>query len=321
MPEWADRAREGIAAAGQAPPSEHTIWMWLGFLALVLASLGLDLFAHRREHVVTVPEALRWTLFWVTLALGFNAFIWWRDGHQRALEFLTGYLIEQALSVDNIFVFIVIFQYFAVPAQFQHRVLLWGVIGAIVMRLGLVFAGVTLLQAFDWVKYVFGGILVWTAFKVLRGGDGEVHPERNPVVRLARRLLPMTQDYRGSRFTVLEEGRRVATPLLLVVLTVEATDLVFALDSVPAVLAVTTDTLIVYTSNIFAILGLRNMFFLLAGIIPKFRYLKVGLGVVLAFVGLKLALSEFLHIPIGLSLAVVGGVLGSSVLLSLLRKY
>ncbi|TAH37356.1 MAG: TerC family protein [Planctomycetota bacterium] len=316
LPALTAAAQEG-AAQTQASGNP---WLWGGFLALVIVLLSIDLFFHKGDHTVSVRSALKWTAFWTSLALCFNGYVLYEFGQQKALEFLTGYLIELALSVDNIFVFIVIFQYFAVPPQFQHRVLFWGVLGAIIMRAILILAGAALLNRFDWVKYVFGAILIYTAAKILRGSDSEVHPERNPVVRLFRRVLPMTHDYEGSRFLVKVDGRTLATPLLLVVIAVEATDVVFALDSVPAIFAVTRDTLIVYTSNIFAILGLRNMFFLLAGIVPKFRYLKVGLGLVLAFVGFKLAASEWVHVPIGISLGAVATLLGGSVALSLVRK-
>ena len=308
------------APAASDAASIGSPWFWTAFVALVIVLLSIDLFFHRGDHVVSVKSALRWTAFWVSLALAFNVYLYVEFGQQKGLEFLTGYLIEQALSIDNIFVFIVIFQFFAVPAQYQHRVLFWGVLGAIIMRAVLVLAGGALMSQFEWVKYVFGGILIYTAIRILRGHDAEVHPDQNPVVRLFRKFFPVTSDYHGSHFLAKIDGRTFATPLLLVVVAVEATDVVFALDSVPAIFAVTSDTLIVYTSNIFAILGLRNMFFLLAGILPRFRYLKYGLGLVLAFVGFKLAASEWFHVPIGLSLGVVAGLLGGSIFLSWVRK-
>src|SRR5688500_16639468 len=244
--------------------------------------------------------------------------MYFRFGSQPALEFLTGYLIEYALSVDNIFVFIVIFNYFAVPAAFQHRVLFWGILGAIGLRAAFILIGAALLQTFHWVIFVFGGFLVYTGFKILAHKGPQVHPERNPVVRFFRRLLPLTQSYHGQRFLVRLDGRRYATPLLLVLVMVEATDVVFAVDSIPAIFAGTRDPFLVFTSRIFAILGLRARYFLLASILERFRYLSVGIGLVLVFVGAKMLVSDFYHVPIGLSLAVVVILLAGSVIASLL---
>jgi tellurite resistance protein TerC len=292
--------------------------LWLGFTAFILALLALDLGVfHRKAHTVGYREALGWSAIWVGLALAFNLLVYHWFGSERALEFLTGYLIEKALSVDNIFVFLMVFSYFAVPSAFQHRVLFWGILGALLMRAAFIVAGAALLQRFHWIIYVFGAFLVLTGIRLLSGSGSEVHPERNPVYRLFRRFVPAVDRYHGAAFTVVENGRRFATPLLLVVVVLEATDLVFALDSIPAIFAVTTDPFIVYTSNVFAILGLRALYFLLAGALDQFRYLKVGLGLVLCFVGAKMALSDVLHVPIVASLAVVALLLAGSVAASL----
>ncbi|MFH0900078.1 MAG: TerC family protein [Pseudomonadota bacterium] len=295
--------------------------LWIGFTAFVLAMLALDLGAfHRKAHAVSSREALVWTLVWVSLAFAFNAAVYYWFGSERALEFLTGYLIEKALSVDNLFVFLVLFSYFAVPASLQHRVLFWGILGALVMRAIFVFAGAALIHKFHWVIYVFGVFLVVTGIKLLAHREGEIHPERNPVLRVFRRLVRAVSGYRGARFVVKEAGRWHATPLLMVLVVVEATDIVFAVDSIPAVFAVTTDPFIVYTSNIFAILGLRALYFLLAGMIGRFQYLKVGLGLVLAFVGTKMLLAGVYKIPILVSLSVIAALLGGSIVVSLLRQ-
>jgi tellurite resistance protein TerC len=294
--------------------------LWAGFTLFVLVMLALDLGVfHRQAHEVSVREALAWTGVWVTLALTFNVGIYFWFGAQSALEFLTGYVIEKALSVDNIFVFIVVFSVFAVPAKLQHRVLFWGILGALVMRAIFIFLGAALLQRFGWVIYVFGAFLVFTGIKLLRQKEDEVHPERNPLFRLFRRFVPSTSEYRGGQFTVVEAGKRYATPLMLVLVAIETTDLVFAVDSIPAIFAVTTDPFLVYTSNIFAILGLRALYFALAGMMGKFHYLKVGLSLVLIFVGAKMLLSFVYHMPIAASLGIIVSLLGGSVLASLLR--
>jgi tellurite resistance protein TerC len=299
--------------------SVGTPLLWGGFVAFVLAMLALDLGVfHRKEHTVRPREALLWSLAWISLALAFNAGVYHWFGPQRGLEFLTGYLIEKALSVDNLFVFLVLFSYFAVPAALQHRVLFWGILGALVMRALFIFAGTALLQSFHWVMYVFGAFLVFTGLRLLGHGGAEQHPERNPVLRLFRRVVPSVADYRGTRFWVKEGGRWLATPLLTVVVAVEATDIVFAVDSIPAVFAITTDPFIVFTSNIFAILGLRALYFLLAGMLGSFRFLKYGLGLVLAFVGVKMVLSGHVEIPIPVSLGVIAALLLLAVLASVL---
>jgi tellurite resistance protein TerC len=293
--------------------------LWIGFTAFILAMLALDLgIFHRNAHAVKMREALVWSAIWISLALLFNAGIYFWFGSDRALEFFTGYLIEKALSVDNLFVFLVLFSYFAVPAPLQHRVLFWGIVGALVMRAGFIFAGSALIQMFHWVIYIFGAFLVFTGVKLLAARESKMQPERNLVLRLFRRVVPTVSDYHGSRFSVKVAGRRAATPLLAVLAVIEATDIVFAVDSIPAIFAITRDPFIVFTSNIFAILGLRSLYFLLAGMIGRFRYLKVGLGSVLAFVGVKMLLVDIIHVPIALSLGIVGGLLGCSILFSML---
>ncbi len=297
-----------------------TPWLWIGFTVFVLGMLALDLGVfHRKAHAVGHREALTWTVVWVALAVAFSVFVFREFGHQRGLEFLTGYLIEYSLSIDNLFVFLLIFRYFAVPPPSQHRTLFWGILGALIMRGAFILLGVVLIQTFHWIIYVFGAFLVYAGIKMLRGTDLEVHPERNPVVRLFQRFVPVTSHYSGARLTVRRERRLYATPLLLVLVVVEATDLVFAVDSIPAIFAITRDPFIVYTSNVFAILGLRSLYFLVAAAIARFHYLKVGLGGVLSFVGAKMLLSEYYEIPIAASLAVVGVLLAASVAASLLR--
>jgi tellurite resistance protein TerC len=295
-------------------------WFWIGFLALVLFLLTFDLFwLQRRPHVIKVREAFAWVCFWVGLAAAFNVFVYFELGLKSALEFTTGYLVEQALSVDNIFVFLVIFRYFQVPAQFQHRVLFFGILGAIIMRAIFILTGAALLNRFHWVIYIFGIFLVVTGIKLaVQEGIG-VHPERNPLLKWLRRLMPITRDFHAQRFFVRRPEGLAATPLLAVLVVVEATDVVFAVDSIPAIFGVTRDPFIVYTSNIFAILGLRALFFLLAGIIDKFHYLKYGLGLVLAFIGIKMLISWRIEIPIGVSLGIVALLLGGSIALSFLR--
>jgi TerC family integral membrane protein len=281
-----------------------------------MLALDLGVF-HRKAHVVRFREALTWSVVWVALALGFNALIWTWFGPTKGLEFLTGYLIEKALSVDNIFVFLVIFGYFAVPSAYQHRVLFWGILGALVMRAIFIAAGAALITKFHWIIYLFGALLLLTGVKLFVQRNEHMQPEKNPVLRLFRRFVPTVAEFHGQRFTVVQAGRRYATPLLAVLVLVEATDLVFAVDSIPAVFAVTKDPFIVYTSNIFAILGLRAMFFLLAGVMDRFLYLKPGLAAVLVFVGAKMMLTDIYKIPIAVSLGVVAGILAVAVVASL----
>lgn len=292
---------------------------WIGFLSIILILLLLDLFVfHRKPHEVKTGEATKWVIFWVGLAGAFNVFVYFEFGAAKALEFTTGYLIEEALSIDNVFVFLVLFKYFHVPKELQHRVLFFGILGAIILRGVFILAGAALIAEFHWVIYIFGAFLVFTGIKLVIQDEVEVHPERNPALKLLRRIVPMTSDYRGPKFFVKEAGKRLATPLLAVLVVVEATDVVFAVDSIPAIFGVTHDPFIVYTSNIFAILGLRALFMLLAGIMDKFRFLKYGLGLVLVFVGCKMLISGWYHVPIGISLGVVVLLLGGSVLLSFL---
>lgn len=294
-----------------------SIWFWIIFNALVLMLLALDLGVfHRKAHAVSLREAAIWSVVWITLALLFNAGVYLFAGPEPALGFLTGYLIEKSLSVDNIFVFVLLFAYFNVPAAYQHRVLFWGILSALVMRGALIGIGAYLISRFEWVILIFGAFLIFTGFRMAFQKEEEIEVESNAVVRLARRLIPITPQYRGARFFVREAGRLVATPLLVVLLVVETTDLIFALDSIPAVFAVTKDPFLVYTSNVFAILGLRALYFLLAGVVEKFHYLKLGLSVILVFVGTKMLIEDRYHIPITLSLGVVAVVLTLSVVAS-----
>src|SRR5512134_2068232 len=298
-----------------------TIWLWVGFNVFILVMLALDLGVfHRKSHVVSLKESLTWTAVWVALALAFNAGVWHYAGSTKALEFFTGYLIEKSLSVDNVFVFALLFSYFAVPPKYQHKVLFWGILGALVMRAIMIFLGAALIAKFAWIIYVFGAFLILTGIKMIVKREEEIHPERNPVVRLFKKLMPVTPEYRGDQFFVRENGIRMATPLFVVLLLVEFTDLIFAVDSIPAIFAVTKDPFIVYTSNVFAILGLRSLYFALAGVMDKFHYLKIGLGVVLTFVGIKMLLAHTTwKIDTLVSLGVIVMILAIAVGLSLVR--
>ncbi|MFZ4584441.1 MAG: TerC family protein [Acidimicrobiia bacterium] len=294
------------------------IWAWAAVVAAIVVMLLVDLLVVNREaHAVTMKEAGIWSVVWVTIGLGFGAIVWATMGHVAGGEYFAGYLIEKSLSVDNLFVFAVIFSFFAVPAAYQHRVLFWGVLGALVFRAIFIALGAALLKQFSWIEYVFGVFLVYTAIRMARSGDEQVHPEHNPVLRLMRRRIPMTEDYRGPRFFVRENAKRFATPLLAVLVVVETTDIVFAVDSIPAIFAITDDAFIVFTSNAFAILGLRALYFLLAGMLDRFHLLKYGLAVVLAFVGAKMLLHSWVEIPIAVSLIVIMSVLAISVIASL----
>ena len=298
-----------------------TLWLWIGFNVFVLVMLALDLGVfHRKAHVVSLKESLSWTVVWIALAMVFNLGVWHYSGSQRALEFFTGYLIEKSLSVDNVFVFALLFSYFAVPSVYQHKVLFWGILGALIMRAIMIALGAVLITKFAWIIYVFGGFLILTGIKMIVKREEEIHPERNPVVRWFKKLMPVTPDYRGDKFFVRENGVRMATPLFVVLLLVELSDVIFAVDSIPAIFAVTTDPFIVYTSNVFAILGLRSLYFALAGVMDKFHYLKIGLGVVLTFVGVKMILAHTAwKIDTLVSLAVILIILATSVVLSLIR--
>ncbi|HEY7505582.1 MAG TPA: TerC family protein [Gemmatimonadales bacterium] len=299
----------------------HGAAVWLGFTGLVAALLIIDLgVLNRRSHVLSFKEAMSWSLGLITFAHLFGLFIFWREGTQSALEYYTGYLIELSLSVDNLFVFILIFSYFGVSAEAQPKILKWGILGAIVMRLIMIALGALLLDRFEWIVYVFGAILVVTGIRMLREQEDTVELDKNPVVRLARRILPFSNYYDGTRFfTRRRDGTLLATPMLLVLIIVEWSDLVFAIDSIPAIFAITRDPFLVYSSNVFAILGLRALFFVLAGMMDKFVYLKPGVAIILVFVGLKMTLSHWLHIPTLLSLVVIVLTLVAAVLLSLRR--
>jgi len=298
--------------------SSQVLW-WVAFAAIVMVLLVLDLKVfHRKSRVITLKESLLWTAFWVALALLFNLGIYLWRGHGPALEFLTCYLIEESLSIDNLFVFLLVFSYFAVAPAYQHKVLFWGIIGAIIMRLAFIEVGVTLLERFHWVFYIFGAFLVVTAIRMAFQRDEKIDPENNVVLRLFRRFVPVTSSYEEDRFFVKRAGRFVATPLFIVVLVVETTDLVFALDSIPAALAITLDPFIVYTANIFAILGLRSLYFALAGVMRLFHYLRYGLVVVLIFVGVKMLIADFYKIPTEIALGAVVGVLLISVIASII---
>jgi tellurite resistance protein TerC len=293
---------------------------WAGFLIFVLAMLALDLGVfHRRAHAPSVKEAAAWSAVWITLAGVFNVGVYALYGGERALEFTTGYLLEKALAIDNIFVFVIIFSTFAVPLASQHRVLFWGVLGALVMRAIFIVVGGAIVQRFHFTLYIFGALLAVTGVKLLIQRDQEVHPEKNPLFRAFQRWVPLTHDYREGEFIVRRSGRRYATPLLLALVSVEVSDLIFAVDSIPAVFAVTTDPFIVFTSNIFAILGLRSLYFLLANVINRFAYLKVGLSLVLIFVGAKMLLAGWYKIPIAISLGAIVCIIGLSIAISWLR--
>jgi tellurite resistance protein TerC len=300
----------------------HPPTVWIGFTALIAVLLVLDLgVLNRKSHVLTTREAAIWFGSLVALAMGFMVFLWSREGSGHALEFLTGYLIELSLSVDNLFVFILIFQYFAVPAALQPKVLKWGIFGALIMRAIMIAVGALMIDRFHWIIYVFGGILVITGIRMLKSRAGHrVEPEKNPLVRLVRKVLPFSKSYNGDKFFLRTRTRRLATPLLLVLLVVEWTDLVFAIDSIPAIFAVTKDPFIIYSSNVFAILGLRALFFLLAGMLDKFHYLQTGVALILTFVGLKMVLSGWVHPPIVVSLLVIVGILATAILMSIAKN-
>jgi tellurite resistance protein TerC len=299
-----------------------SIYFWIGFHVLIFFMLALDLGVfNKKAHVVPVKEAIGWSVAWICLALLFNVFVFLKFGKTPALEFLTGYVIEYSLSVDNIFVFILIFTYFAVPEQYQHKVLFWGIIGALVLRGIFIFAGVALISRFNWIVIIFGGFLVFTGIKMLFQKEAQVEPEKNPVIRFFKRFLPVTEGLHGGRLFVKNGKQLLATPLFMVLIIIDVSDLIFAVDSIPAILAISHNTFIVYTSNIFAIMGLRSLYFAISGIMGYFRYLKVGLAFVLTFVGIKM-LAEFFHfeIPILLSLGIIIFILGTSVIASLLIK-
>jgi len=296
--------------------------MWVAFNVFVLLMLAVDLgVVHRHAHTVRLKEALIWSGIWIALALLFALGIYSWYGPQSALEFLAGYLIEKSLSVDNIFVFVLIFAYFKVPALYQHKVLFWGILGALVMRAIFIFAGIALLQRLHWIIYVFGALLIVTGIKMAMEKDKEIHPDKNPVLRLFRRLVPVTEDYHADHFFVQRFGHYAATPLFIVLLVVETTDIIFAVDSIPAILAITVDPFLVYTSNVFAILGLRALYFALAGVMQLFHYLHYGLSAILVFVGAKMLLADIYKLPVGVALGVIAGILLISVIASIMRPH
>jgi tellurite resistance protein TerC len=293
-------------------------WLWVGFNAFILAMLVLDLAVfHKRPHEVKFKEAAGWSVFWIALALLFNAGLWYLSGPQAGLEFLTGYLIEKSLSVDNLFVFLLVFSYFAVPAKLQHGVLFWGILGALVFRFIFIIAGVELLERFHWLIYVFGAGLIVSGVKLWQEKEKKIEPEKNPLVRLFRKFMPVTPEYHGSKFFVRQAGRLAATPLFVVLLVVETTDIIFAVDSIPAILAITRDPFLVYSSNAFAILGLRALYFALSGVMQMFHHLHYGLSAILVFIGGKMIASEFVKVPTAVSLAVVAAILAVAVWASL----
>lgn len=290
---------------------------WIGFNLFVLAMLVLDLKVfHRKPHEVQLKEALAWSGVWIGLALLFNLGIYFWLGRQPALEFLTGYLIEKSLSVDNLFVFLMLFAYFRVPAKYQHEVLFWGILGALIMRAAFIAGGITALKHFHDIIYVFGAFLIFTGIKMALEKDKEIHPEKNPLLKLLCKVMPVTNRYDGGKFFTVENGRRVATPLFIVLLIVETTDVIFAVDSIPAILAITEDAFLVYTSNVFAILGMRSLYFALAGVLGLFHYLHYGLSAILIFVGTKMLIADFYKIPIGVSLSIVALLLATSIIAS-----
>ena len=298
---------------------EDSYTWWIGFNVFILAMLALDLGVfHRKSHEISVKEAFLWTGFWILLAFAFNVVVYYTQGTEKAFEFFTGYLIEKSLSVDNIFVIILIFTYFQVPGAQQHKVLFWGILGALVMRGAFIFAGVELIHRFHWLIYIFGGFLVYTGIKILASGEMNIDLGKNPVLKLSRKFFSVTEKFEGDKFFVKRDGKRWATPLFLVLMLVESTDLIFAVDSIPAILAVSDDAFIVYTSNVFAILGLRSLYFALAGIERYFKYLKYGVSAILVFVGIKMAIVDFYKIPIEISLAFIFIALALATLASLM---
>jgi tellurite resistance protein TerC len=295
-------------------------WAWVAVIAFILGMLAVDLlFFHREAHEVSIKEAATWSAIWIAISLVFGGIIWASLGGQAAGEYISGYLIEKSLSVDNLFVFALLLSYFAVPIEHQHRLLYWGVIGALMARAIFIFAGVALLDAFHWTIYVFGTLLVITGARMATHSDTEVHPDRNPILNLLRRVVPITDEYQGQHFFIRRDGRRWATPLLAVLVVIETTDVIFAIDSIPAIFAITRNTFLVFTSNAFAILGLRALYFLLAGFLGRLRYLNVGLAAVLVFVGVKMLLTDVYHVPVLASLLVIASMIGVSVVYSLRR--
>lgn len=300
--------------------SEELI-LWGAFSLFVLGMLGLDLGVfHRKSHAVSVKEALTWTGVWIVLAMLFNLFVYHYFDKEKALEFFTAYLVEKSLSIDNIFVIIMIFSYFSVPASYQHKVLFWGILGALVMRVIFIFAGIELIHKFHWLIYLFGGFLVVTGIRMIYSDQKPMNPERNPLVKFVRKIFPVTESFEGDKFFVKRDRKTWATPLFIVVVLIEGTDLIFAVDSIPAIISISEDTFIVYTSNVFAILGLRSLYFALAGIEKYFTYLKYGLATILVFVGAKMCIADFYKIPIEISLIIIAFLLAISMIASVVIK-
>lgn len=298
----------------------YELLLWIGFNVFILIMLFLDLFViQRKSHVIQVREALIWSAIWIILALLFNLFIYHEFGKQKALEYFTGYLLERSLSVDNIFVFILLFSYFKVPEKYQHKILFWGVIGALILRAALIALGSALVSQFEWVIYIFGGFLLVTGFKMAFQTDDDIHPEKNFIIRSVKKLFPVTHEYHEGNFFVRHSGKLFATPMLIVLISIEVTDLIFAFDSIPAIFAVTRDPFIIYTSNIFAVLGLRTMYFALSGIMTKFHYLRIGLSMILVFIGVKMLIMDIYKISIVFSLSVIALILIASIVFSLLK--
>jgi len=294
-------------------------WGWAAFNIFVVTAIILDLFIlHRKNQIIGVKQAFLTSAIWIGLAFLFNIWIYYAFGKDTALDFLTGYLIEEFLSIDNLFVFIMIFEYFRTPREYQHKVLFWGILGAIIMRALFIFFGITLVKHFHWILYVFGVFLIYAGIKMAFPKEGQIDPENNPLIKLIKRIMPVTNQYDGDKFFSLKDNKWYATPLFIALVTVELTDLIFALDSIPAVMAITLDPFIVYTSNIFAVLGLRSLYFALAHLMPLFHFLKYGLAAILAFVGIKMLISSYVHIPIGISLGFIAVILVLSVLASLI---
>jgi tellurite resistance protein TerC len=300
--------------------SEQTI-LWGSFSLFVMGMLALDLGVfHRKSHSVSVKEALTWTAVWIALAMIFNLFVYYYFDKEAALEFFTAYVVEKSLSIDNIFVIIMIFSYFRVPDTYQHKVLFWGIFGALVMRVIFIFAGIELIHKFHWLIYVFGGFLIVTGVRMIFGDDKPIDPEKNPIVKLVRKMFPVTESFEGDKFFVKRDDRLWATPLFIVVMLIEGTDLIFAVDSIPAIISISEDPFIVYTSNVFAILGLRSLYFALAGIEKYFTYLKYGLATILVFVGIKMVIADFYKIPVEISLIIISFLLAISMIASVLVK-
>ncbi|KAA5543472.1 TerC family protein [Adhaeribacter rhizoryzae] len=295
-------------------------WFWIGFNVFVLLMLALDLGVfNRKAHVVSVKEALTWSGVWICLSLIFNGLIYYWFGEHKAVEFLTGYVLEKTLSVDNIFVFVLIFKYFQIPSIYQHKILFWGILGALLMRVLFIFAGVALIEKFHWTIYLFGAFLIYTGYKMFSDQGKEIEPEKNPIIKFFRKIMPVTNQLEGDKFFVKQAGKVYATPLFLVLVLIEATDLIFAVDSIPAILAITQDQFIVYTSNVFAILGLRSLYFALAHVIHRFVYLSTGLAVILVFVGFKMVMIDIFKIPTFISLIVIGLIITISIVFSLIK--